>query len=168
MLDTVIRDARVLWRAESIVADIKLRSLVARSGILAGAGLVGIFGLMMLNVAAFFAAEPAWGAPLAATIVGCADFVLSGLLFFIASRTRPGRELDMAMELRQSALDSLEADARSLQAELGRVGDEIKAARLAAVNVIKHPLDSALPALVVPLATALLKYLRKSGPSAGS
>lgn len=165
MLDTLIRDTRILWRAESIVADVRFRHLLARSGFKAGAGLVAVFGLLMLNITGFFILEPRWGAAWAAGVVGLLDFAVSGLLLALAARTKPGRELDLALEIRQSALDRLEVDARSVQSELVSLRQEVQGIRDATLGILKHPLDAALSGLVVPLAGVLIKSLKKSEPS---
>ena len=162
MLDGLIRNARVLWHAESIMADIRLKNLLARSGLLAAAGLVAIFGLGMINVAGFFWAEPQWGAARAALLVSGLDFGLALVLAFIALRAKPGRELELAQEIRQTALEGLEREAKILQQDFASLRDDLREIQRTAVGLVKHPLDSALPALIVPLASLLLKSLKKS------
>ena len=60
-VDRLLRHARFFWRAESIVADIRLRQMAARSGFAAFALLIGIVGVIMLSLAGYFALEPLWG-----------------------------------------------------------------------------------------------------------
>lgn len=163
MIDRLVRNGRLLWRAESIVAEIRLHHLMARSGTVMGAGLIAVFGLLMLNVAGFFVLDPRVGSAAAAGLVALLDFVLAGVLFAAALRARPSRELDLALEVRQLAIDELEADARGLQAEFATLRAEVTTVRNAALGFLKHPLDGAISNLVVPLAGIVIKSLRKSG-----
>jgi hypothetical protein len=57
MIENMIRNFRALWRAESIIADLHFRQLLSRLMLKAFAGLIAVFGLLMLNVSAFFAAS---------------------------------------------------------------------------------------------------------------
>jgi len=75
---------------------------------------------------------------------------------------RPGRELELAHEVRRSALDALEAEARVVQQELVGLRDEVGRIRTSVARFIDHPLDAALSGLVVPLASAVVRSLKKS------
>jgi hypothetical protein len=114
------------------------------------AGLIGLFGLGMLNVAALFALEPHWGMTWAAFAVAAGDFVLAILALLIAAAARPGTDLNTALELRQSAIDGLEAEFSALQESLAWFS-----------SAARNPLDTALPAVIVPLVTAIIRGLRK-------
>ena len=48
-----VRDLRLLWKADGLIAEIWLAAEVRRSGILLFAGLVAMFGLGMENLAAY-------------------------------------------------------------------------------------------------------------------
>lgn len=161
MMDNVIRNLQVLWRADTIIADIHLRMLLTKSGLRAFAALIAAFGLLMLNVTAFFALEQYWGRVWAAAAVSGADLLVALILVLIAARARPGRELDLALEVRRSALDALEAEARVVQQELSGMRDEIGKIRTTVTQFINNPLDAALSSLVVPLAGALVRTLRR-------
>jgi hypothetical protein len=157
MVERLVKHARVLWRAESILTEIRLRRMMTRTGLLAAAALIAAFGLAMLNVAGFFWLEPGWGPAGAACWVGGADFVIALVLLLVALRAPAGREMELALEVRQAALDGLEDDARLLQAELLSLKDETLRMRDSLLGLVKHPLEAALTGLVVPLAGALLK-----------
>lgn len=148
------RHLRVLLRVESVVAQMQLRAVVRRSVLYAIAALIAAFGLGMLNVAAFFGLEPRWGPMWAALAVALGDFVLAILLVGIALTARPGPEMGSALELRQAAFDGIEAELGSLQGRFGWVS------RLA-----RDPLDMALPTILVPLITAIVRGLHKNKPT---
>ncbi len=149
-IDRIIRNLRVLWRADSIIADIRARHLVARSGLRALAALIAVFGLLMLGIAAYFALEQLWGRIWAATAVGLGDIAVALVLLVIAARLKPGRDIDLAMEVHKSAMEALLADSRDAEAEFA-----------AFTSAFQHPFDSALPGLIIPLATMLLKNLKR-------
>lgn len=163
MMDNVVRNLRVLWRAESIIADIRLRQLVARSGLRAAAAFLGLFAFLMANLAVFFALQEIWGSIWAAAAVGGVNFVLALVLLMIAERMKPGREMDLALEVRNMALQSLEEDAQSVQMQLTELREEVRGVRQAIVGFVRHPLDAVLPGMLVPLAGAVIKGLKKSG-----
>jgi hypothetical protein len=111
-LNAIFRHARVLWRAESLIVEIKLRSALRRAGLVAFAGLIAVFGLAMLNVAAFFAIAPLWGEAWAMLAVAVADFIIAAILIAMASRETAGRDVEFATELRNQALEGIETESR--------------------------------------------------------
>lgn len=148
-MDRFVNNLRVLWRTERAIADIKLRHAIARSGINVAAAVLALIGFLMFEVAAFYALRDLWNTIAAALILGAVNFTLAGVLFLIADRRKPGRELDLANEIHRNTMDALQADARLLQADIASFG-----------RALKHPIDSALP-LIVPLATMLMGFLKK-------
>lgn len=154
-MNRIFRHLRILWRVESTIAEIRLRATVRRSVLYALAALVAVFGLGMLNVAAFFALEPHWGPTWAAFAAALGDFVLAIIAVAIATAARPGPDLNTAIELRQAAIDGLEAELSSLQESLqGSLAWLSRAAR--------NPIDTALPSILIPLITAIVRGVRKS------
>jgi hypothetical protein len=109
----IFRNARVLWRAESLIVEIKLKSALRRMGFVAFAGLIAVFGLGMLNVAAYFALRPYWGDALAMLAVAVADFIIAGILVALASRDAASRDLEFATELRDQAIEGIELESRA-------------------------------------------------------
>jgi hypothetical protein len=162
MMDSVVRNLRVLWRAESIIADVHLRQIILRSGLRGMAALLALSAFLMANLAAFFALEQAWGLIWAASGVGLANLLVAAILLLIAGRTRPGRELELALEVRNTALQSLETDAQFVQQQLAELRDEIRGVKQAVTGFVRNPLDAVLPSMLVPLAGAVVKGLVKS------
>lgn len=141
---------RILWRVESTIFEIRLRIIMRRSVLYALAGLVSLFGLAMLNVAVFFALAPHLGTMWAAFAVAGGDFVVAIFAVLIAAAARPGPEYHTAIELRQAAIEGLEAEFDALQDSLAWFS---RAAR--------NPLNTALPAVIIPLVTAIVRGLRR-------
>jgi hypothetical protein len=147
--DKIIRDLRVMLRAQSVITEIKLNHLAARTGLMAVAALIGIFGLAMLDLAVYFELEPQLGRVGAAALVGFGDLVLAAILFIVAARVKPGRDLELAQEIQKSALDALTNDAREIEADIRGI-----------TRMVRNPLDSAVPGLIVPLASMIIKAVR--------
>jgi hypothetical protein len=153
-LHIVLRHLRVLWRAERIIAETRLRILLRRSMLFAFAGLIAVFGLGMLNVAAYFALEPHLGAVRAALAAAGGDFVVVIAVILVVLTITPGPELTAATELRDASIDGLEAELAPLQERFAWL-----------TRVARDPLDTVFPAMLVPLITAIMRSLRKSKPS---
>lgn len=149
-MDRFLNNLRVLYRTERAIAEIKMRHVIARSGLNAAAGLLAVIGLLMFEVAAFYALREYWNTIAAALILGAVNFVIAGILVLIANSRKPGRELELANEIHDNTMQALQTDARLLQADIASFG-----------QALRHPLDSALPSLIIPLATMLVNFLKK-------
>jgi hypothetical protein len=150
VLHRLFHHFRALLRAKSATADARLRLLMRRALLLSFAGLIAVFGLGMLNAAAFLALESRWGPLWAAAAAALADFVLAIAIAAIALILRSSSKLNAAIELHQTALDGIEHELCDLQAMLPWRSHR-------AMN----PLDIALPDMLIPLATVIIRGLRK-------
>jgi hypothetical protein len=139
-LQRITRHIRVLARLQSGIIEARLRLLVRRSILLLLAGLIALFGLSMLNVAAFFALRSLWGPVWAAAAVAGGDFVIAIAVAGIALTAKSNAELKAALELRQAATEAIEAEFSGLR-------DQI-----------------ALPLILIPLVTGIIRGLRKNKP----
>jgi hypothetical protein len=145
--ENVVKHLRVLWRTDRIIADIRLRHMLVGLGLRAFAALIAAFGLLMLELSAYFALVQIWSAIYAAAILGALNFVIAAILFAIAARPPAGRELELASEIHGSSVDALQLEARALQSQMS--------------GMIHHPLNGVLPLLLVPLITIIVKSLKK-------
>jgi hypothetical protein len=145
--ENLARQLRVLWRTDRIIADIRMRHLLVSLGLRAFAALIAAFGLLMLQLSAYFALVQIWSAIFAAAILGAVNFVIAAILFAIAARPPAGRELELANEIHGSSVDALQLEARALQSQLS--------------GMIHHPLNGILPVLIVPLLTIIIHSLKK-------
>ena len=103
MIDHLLRDLQVLRKADFLIGKIWLNLLARRLGLFAFAGLIGLFGLGMANVAGYNALQSSIGIIWAATVVAIADFAIAAIMLLFASRSHPGPEIDVALELRKTA-----------------------------------------------------------------
>ena len=149
-INAAMRHLRALWRAEMVIAELKLGILVKKSGMLAFAGLIGVFGLAMLNVAAYLALAPIWGEVLGMVAVGIGDFVIAAILVVLAGRSSKEPEIALASELRDQAVEALELDARIAV-------DEV-------TGFVRRPVQVAgsASAALISLVTAILRARRRS------
>lgn len=160
MIDHLIRDLQVLRKADVLIGKIWLEILLRRAGLIAFASLIAVFGLGMANVAGFYALQTSIGAAWAAAAVAVVDLVVAALLLLIASKSRPGPELELAFEVRKMAVESIEADARDLKLTIEAVGQELKNVRTNITKLAHNPLDVAARKLLVPAALSILKGMR--------
>lgn len=149
-LDSLVRNLRVLLRADLIIAEIHLRRAATKSGLYAVAGVAAGFGLVMLGIAGFLALERVYGPVLAALITGVCALVLAGLIAAIGAQVKPGRELKLASEVHAAALAAVNTDLHAAGAGVSRLA-----------AFVRNPLDTALPALALTLLNTLLKGFRR-------
>jgi membrane protein implicated in regulation of membrane protease activity len=152
--ENIVKNLRVLWRADRIIAEIRMRHMLIGLGLRAFAALIAAFGLLMLELSAYFALVQVWSAIIAAAILGGVNFVIAAILFMIAARPPAGRELELASEIHNSAVDALQIEARAVQSQFS--------------GMVHHPLNSALPMLLVPLITIIVRSLKKPKAAAAT
>jgi hypothetical protein len=154
--ENVVKNLRVLWRTDKIIADIRMRHLLVGLGLRVFAALIATFGLLMLELSAYFALIQIWSAISAAAILGTLNFTIAAMLFAVAARSPAGRDLELATEIHGSSVEALQIEARALQSQLS--------------GMIHHPLNNALPLLLIPLITIIIRSLKKPAvatPAAG-
>ncbi len=146
--ESIVKHLRVLWRTDRIIADIRMRHLLVGLGLRAFAALIATFGLLMLELSAYFALVQIWSAISAAAILGAINFAIAAILLMIAARAPTGRELELANEIHGSSVEALQLEARSLQ--------------LGLTAMIHHPFNGILPLLIAPLIAIIVQSLKKS------
>ena len=144
--ENVVKHLRALWRTDRIIAEIRMRHMLVGFGLRAFAALIAAFGLLMLELSAYFALVQIWSAISAAAILGVVNFVIAAVLFVMAGRPPAGRELELASEIHSSSVDALQLEARTLQSQL--------------TSIVHHPLNSVLPLVLVPLITVIIRSLK--------
>jgi hypothetical protein len=145
--ENVVKHLRVLWRTDRIIADIRLRRLLIGLGLRAFAALIAAFGLLMLELSAYFELVQVWSAISAAAILGVVNFAIAAILFAVAARPPSGRDLELASEIHGASVDALQLEARALQSQVA--------------GIVHHPLNGILPLLIAPLITIIIKSLKR-------
>jgi hypothetical protein len=144
--ENVVKHLRVLWRTDRMMADIRMRHLIGGLGLRAFAALIATFGLLMLELSAYFALVQVLNPVYAAAVLGLANFAIAALLLAIAARPPSGHEFELANEIHAASLEALQNEARALRSEIS--------------GALHNPLGSVLP-LIVPLLTVIIKNLKK-------
>lgn len=160
MIDNLIRDLQVLRKADFLIARIWASVLARRLGFFAFAALIAAFALGMANVAGFYGLQGPVGPVWAAAIIAAVDFVIAAIVFLIGANSRPGREIDVAFEVRKMAWDSIQADTRDLKHAIDNFSHNVQEAKATVAGFVQNPLDTAAQKLLVPAALSLLRGLR--------
>ena len=151
--ENVVKHLRALWRTDRIIADIRLRHLLVGLGLRAFAALIAAFGLLMLELSAYFALVQIWSAIAAAAILGAVNFVIAAILFVVGGRAPSGRDIELANEIHGASIEALQLEARALQAQVS--------------GAVHHPLSTIVPVLV-PLIAIIARSLRASAKSSAT
>ena len=157
-IDSLIQSLKVLIRVDSVIADLTFRARMSQIAFLTVALVIGAFGLIMLGVAGYEFLKVLWGPVLAALAIAGASFVLTLILVLVAGSGKPGKEMQLAQELHATALDALITEAKSATGDITLAG-----------NLLGGRFDTSMLGLIGPLATLLLRALkRKNEKAAGT
>lgn len=165
MIETLIKNFHGLWRAESNIADLRFQQLLTRAMLRSFAGLIAVFGLLMLDLTAFFALEQYFGRIWSAAFVSLLDFFIAGILVIVATMRLGSGELALALEARQAAIQGFQSDARLIQDQFSTLNSDFRSIKTSMANFTKHPLDEALSQLIVPLSVILIRGLGRKRSS---
>jgi hypothetical protein len=160
MIDHLLRDLQVLRKADMLIGKIWLNVLARRLGLFVFAALIGVFGLGMGNMAGYNALQSSFGTVWAASAVALVDFAIAAVVLLIAARSRPGPEIDVALEVRKTALDLIHEDAGDLKLTIEAMAQEIRNVKQNVTALVHNPLDVAAEKLLVPAALSVLRGLR--------
>jgi hypothetical protein len=160
MIDNLVRDFQVLRKADILIGRIWVNVIARRFALLAFAGLIAVFGLGMANVAGFYALQASLGPVWAATIVAVIDLAIAAIVLTIAVNSRPGSELDLAVDVRKMAVDAIQTDARDLKLTVDALGQQIADTKATIASFVHNPLDVAAQKLLVPAALSIIRGMR--------
>jgi hypothetical protein len=154
-MDSIIQSLKMLIRIDSMIADLKFRARLSQIAALSVALVVAAFGLIMIGVAGFEFLKDIWGPVWAALAVAGGSFIIALLLVLVASVQTPGKELQLAQELHTTVLETLISEAKSTAGDLNLAG-----------NLLRGRFDTSLLGLIGPLATLLLRALKRKNATA--
>ncbi len=160
MIDNLVRDFQVLRKADMLIGRIWVNVIARRFALIAFAGLIAVFGLGMANVAGFDALQTPVGPVWAATLVAVADFVIAAIALLVAVNSRPGPEIDLALDVRKMAVEAIQTDARDVKLTVDALGQEIREAKENLVAFTHNPLDVAAQKLLIPAALSIIRGIR--------
>jgi len=151
-MEHLVRSLKLAWRSERILKQNDFQLAMKKIQFNALAGLVALFGLVMLSLAVFFALVPYWGQALSALTVGSIDLVLAIVLIAYAGSLKPPAEVEIVKEVRDMALGDVEEELALAEAELISLKDEVR-------SFVRNPLDTLLPVAIGPLIGAVTRGL---------
>jgi hypothetical protein len=160
MIDHLVRDLQALRKADFLIGKIWLNVLARRLGLFAFAGLIGVFGLGMANIAGYHGLQASVGEVWAAAIMAALDLVVAAIVLLAAIKSHPGPEIEIALDVRRMALESIHEDAHDLKLTIDALGHEIRAVKENITTAVHNPLDVAAEKLLVPAALSILRGLR--------
>lgn len=150
--DGLARNLRALFKADTAIADIRMQHLLVSFGLKAVAALVALFGLLLVELAAYFALVQTWTVIHSALALAAINFLMAGAVLIIAVKRPLSRELDLAHEVHDAAIRNLQADFLSYPTQ--------------ATALLRHPIARLLPSLILPMITLGLGALQRSQSSA--
>ena len=156
-MERFVHSLKVFWRAERLLKTNELRLNIHKVQLTAIASLVGLFGLLMLTLAIFFALVPVWGQAGAALAIAGIDLALAGIFIVWARSLKPATEAEMVREVRDMALGDMEHELSLADAELRALKQEVQ-------HFVRNPVDALLPAVIGPLLSGAAKGIKARKP----
>lgn len=148
-MNRLSRNLTTIYRTERLITRRRLAVVQQQTVMMALAGIAALAGLVLLNIALFFALQTWMSSAWSAAILSLGNLVLAGLLVMAAKHTNVEDEIAPAVEVRDMAIADIEDELEDMATEAREVVQAVK-------NIGSNPLSS-LPALLVPLLTAILK-----------
>lgn len=147
-IQSIVRNGRVYAKTELLLAEIRLRAYARKAVFFAIALGIALFGLGMLNVAAYQWLSRSWGPVETALVIAGVDFVVAALAALIGYTLAPGPELAMAEEMRNAALEATENEIALMQ-------------HGAVSGLMTGAVELGAARLLVPTVSALMKGFRR-------
>lgn len=152
-MNRIARNISIVLRSERLIAQRHLAILRRQTGLMAAAGIAAAVGLVMLNAAAFFALSETLTNSTAALIIALVNVALAILLAMLANKSEVGEETAAVAEVRDMAIEDIEAELRG-------AAEEAKAATDALKKMARDPLGAVAPGLAGTVAKAVIKNLK--------
>ncbi|MEQ9694815.1 hypothetical protein [Shimia sp. SDUM112013] len=153
-MNRISRNISIILRSERLIAQHHLAVLRRQTGLMAAAGIAAAVGLVMLNVAAFFALAETLSYAMSGLIVALVNIGLAVLLAVIATKSDVGDETAAVTEVRDMALEDIEAELRGVATEAKEATDALK-------KMARDPLGVVAPGAAGAIAKALINNLKK-------
>ena len=152
-MNRITRNLSILYRSERLIAQRQLAVLRKQTGLMAAAGLIAGLGIIMLNMSAYLALAESFSKPTAALIVAVANLALAGLLIVYAQGQSAEKDIEPVTEVRDMALEDLEAEAQAVADEARAVVEDVK-------GIARDPLGAVMPGIMGTAAKAALKSMK--------
>ncbi|CUJ85378.1 hypothetical protein Q4578_04035 [Shimia thalassica] len=152
-MNRISRNISIVLRSERLIAQRHLAVLRRQTGMMAAAGIAAGVGLIMLNVSAFLALSASMSQPTAALIISIANLVVAAMLVSLAGKSNVEQETAPVVEVRDMALEDIEAELRAAANEAKATTDAIK-------GMARDPLGAIAPGIAGSVAKAVIKNIK--------
>ncbi|MDP2519534.1 hypothetical protein [Shimia thalassica] len=152
-MNRISRNISIVLRSERLIAQRHLAVLRRQTGLMAAAGIAAGVGLIMLNVSAFLALSASMSQPTAALIISIANLVVAAMLVSLAGKSNVEQETAPVVEVRDMALEDIEAELRAAANEAKATTDAIK-------GMARDPLGAIAPGIAGSVAKAVIKNIK--------
>lgn len=153
-MNRISRNISIILRAERAIARRRMALFRTQTGMMIAAGLMVGIAVVMLNVAGFFALNATYSPQSSALIVAAANLVLAGLLALMASRSSIEAELEPVTEVRDLAIQDLEAEFDGIAQEASHLANDVR-------RIARDPIGTVLPAMIGPLIAGAIRKNKK-------
>jgi hypothetical protein len=155
MSDSILK-LQILARAEIVIAQIRAQRTAKRSGYLAVAVVIGLIGLVMVNVAVYLALCASMTPATAALVVALADATIAVIILLAGSRAGPSEnEEKMAREIRDLAYTELNKDIEHIKTDITQISNDLGSIRSALASF-----SSSAAKTITPLLSILGKAIK--------
>ncbi len=153
-MNRISRNISIIVRSERLIAQRRLAVLRKQTGMMAAAGIAGGVGLLMLNAAGYLALATVVSPAAAALIVAIVNIALAAILVSVATNTNAEADVAPVAEVRDLALEDLEAEIRAATDEARDLADSVR-------RMARDPLGIGGSGAIGAIATAVIKNLNK-------
>ena len=153
-MNRINRNISIIVRSERMIAQRRFSVLRRQTGFMAAAGIVAGIGLIMLNIAAYFTLAEKVSPANAALIVSVTNLGVAAFLIYFANGMNADREVEGVAELRDMAIEDLEADVSEAAAEVKAVAQSVR-------NMARDPFGAIAPGIMGTIANIAIKSLKK-------
>jgi len=153
-MNRISRNISIIVRAERLIAQRRMSAILRQAGFMAAAGIAAAIGLVLLNIAAYTALSETVNPALAALLIALGNFFIAIILILMGNKSNVEAEISAVGEVRDFAMEDLEA-------EINLAGEELKATAQNLKAMARNPLGTVTPGLISALATVLMKTLKK-------
>lgn len=153
-MNRISRNISIIIRSERLIAQRRMAVLRRQTGMMAAAGVAAGVGLIMLNLAAYFALVERLSPPVSALIIALVNMAIAGVLISAANKQNADAEVAGVAEVRDMAMEDLEGEVQDAT-------EEVKALAGSVSKIAKDPLGAVAPGLLGTVAGAVVKNLKK-------
>lgn len=148
------RNAHIALRAERVIARRRLAVIRTQTSLMAFAGVVAGIGVLMVNVGLFFWLAESYGKAAAGGLLALLNLGLAAVLALVASRMSAEQELEPVIEVRDLAMEDIEAEVADGLGEAKHLAENVR-------RIASDPFGAAGSSLLGPILSILMKSLKK-------